>query len=80
MKQLTVARQIGGFTLIEILVAMFLLAFMSIMSYQAIDAVLKINDRSQQSLAQEARLQRAWQIIGRDIIHLRPRTDRKSVV
>lgn len=74
MKQLTVARQIGGFTLIEILVAMFLLAFMSIMSYQAIDAVLKINDRSQHSLAQEARLQRAWQIIGRDIIHLRPRT------
>ena len=74
MKQLTMARQIGGFTLIEILVAMFLLAFMSIMSYQAIDAVLKINDRSQQSLAQEARLQRAWQIIGRDIIHLRPRT------
>lgn len=74
MKQLTVARQMGGFTLIEILVAMFLLAFMSIMSYQAIDAVLKINDRSQHSLAQEARLQRAWQIIGRDIIHLRPRT------
>ena len=65
MKQPTLPRQIGGFTLIEILVAMLLLALMSMMSYQAIDAVLNVNQRSQQGLAQEARLQRAWQIIGR---------------
>jgi general secretion pathway protein J len=74
MRQPNLPRQNGGFTLIEILVAMSLLALMSMMSYQAIDAVLNINQRSQQGLAQEARLQRAWQIIGRDIIHLRPRT------
>lgn len=74
MKQPILPRQIGGFTLIEILVAMLLLALMSMMSYQAINAVLNINQRSQQGLAQEARLQRAWQIIGRDIIHLRART------
>ena len=59
MKRPIPPRQIGGFTLIEILVAMLLLALMSMMSYQAIDAVLNINQRSQQGLAQEARLQRA---------------------
>ena len=55
MKQPTRPRQIGGFTLIEILVAMLLLALMSMMSYQAINAVLNINQRCQQGLAQEAR-------------------------
>jgi general secretion pathway protein J len=74
MSQFSPIKQARGFTLIETLVAMLLLAIMSMMSYQAIEAVLLINDRSQQSLAEEARLQRAWQIIGRDIIHLQPRT------
>ena len=74
MSQFSPKTQVRGFTLIETLVAMLLLAIMSMMSYQAIEAVLLINDRSQQGLAEEARLQRAWQIIGRDIIHLRPRT------
>ncbi|MGB1243894.1 MAG: type II secretion system minor pseudopilin GspJ [Porticoccaceae bacterium] len=62
-----------GFTLIETVVAMLLLAMMSVLSYQAVEAVLNTNDRSRQSLAEEARLQRAWQIIGRDIMHLRAR-------
>ncbi len=74
MRRFSIIKQTRGFTLIETLVAMLLLAIMSMMSYQAIEAVVFINDRSQQSLAEEARLQRAWQIIGRDIIHLRPRT------
>ena len=59
-----------GFTLIETVVAMLLLAMMSVLSYQAVEAVLNTNDRSRQSLAEEARLQRALQIIGRDIMHL----------
>ena len=59
-----------GFTLIETVVAMLLLAMMSVLSYQAVEAVLNTNDRSRQSLSEEARLQRAWQIIGRDIMHL----------
>lgn len=63
----------GGFTLIETVVSMLLLAVMSVLSYQAVDAVLATNERSRQGLAEEASLQRAWQIIGRDIIHLRAR-------
>jgi len=63
----------SGFTLIETVVAMMLLALMSVLSYQAVDAVLGTNERSRQGLAEEAKLQRAWQIIGRDIMHLRAR-------
>ena len=63
----------GGFTLIETVVSMLLLAVMSVLSYQAVDAVLATNERSRQGLAEEASLQRAWQMIGRDIMHLRAR-------
>ena len=63
----------GGFTLIETVVSMLLLAVMSVLSYQAVDAVLATNERSRQGLDEEASLQRAWQIIGRDIMHLRAR-------
>ena len=66
-------RHQSGFTLIETVVAMLLLALMSVLSYQAVEAVLGTNERSRQGLAEEARLQRAWQIIGRDIMHLRAR-------
>ena len=69
---MNIRRQVG-FTLIETVVSMLLLAVMSVLSYQAVDAVLATNQRSQQDLADEAMLQRAWQIIGRDIMHLRPR-------
>jgi type II secretion system protein J len=63
----------SGFTLIETVVSLMLLAVMSVLSYQAVDVVLGTNERSRQDLADEAMLQRAWQIIGRDIMHLRPR-------
>ena len=43
------------------------------MSYQAVEVVLGTNERSRGDLADEMQLQRAWQIIGRDILHLRPR-------
>lgn len=68
-----VSRQ-RGFTLIEALVSVFLLAVLSLMSYQALDLIMGANERSRGDLASEARLQRAWQIINRDLMHLRKRT------
>ena len=62
-----------GFTLIETVVSLLLLAVVSMMSYQAVEVVLGTNERSRGDLADEMQLQRAWQIIGRDILHLRPR-------
>ncbi len=63
-----------GFTLIEVMVSVTIMAFMSVLSYQAVDVVIEVNERSRSDLAEEAKLQRAWQIIGRDLMHMRPRT------
>lgn len=62
-----------GFTLIETVVSLLLLAVVSVLSYQAVEVVLGTNERSRGALVEETQLQRAWQIIGRDILHLRPR-------
>jgi general secretion pathway protein J len=63
----------SGFTLIEAVVSLMLLAVMSVMSYQAVEVILGANDRSRGQLEDESQLHRAWQVISRDIMHLRPR-------
>ena len=67
-------QNINGFTLIEAIVSLFLLSILSIMSYQAVEVVTGVNERSRNGVEDEAKLQRAWQVIGRDILHMRPRT------
>ena len=62
-----------GFTLLETVVSLFLLAVMSVMAYQAIEAVLGANQRSQDALAEEQQLQLTWQVISNDLLHLRAR-------
>jgi type II secretion system protein J len=66
-------KQQKGFTLIESVISVLLLAVMSMMAYQATDVVLSANERSRTDLTEEIRLHRAWQIIASDLIHLRPR-------
>jgi type II secretion system protein J len=63
----------AGFTLIEAVVSLMLLAVMSVMSYQAVEVILGTNERSRGQLEDESQLHRAWQVISRDIMHLRPR-------
>jgi len=48
-----------GFTLIETVVSLLLLAVVSMMSYQAVEVVLGTNERSRGDLADEMQLQRA---------------------
>ena len=67
------ANRESGFTLIEAIVSLALLAVISVMSYQAVEVVTKVNERSRSGVASEAQLQRAWQSIGRDLMHIRPR-------
>jgi general secretion pathway protein J len=67
------AHQQRGFTLIEAVISVALLAIISLMSYQALDLIMGANERSRTDLADEAQLQRAWQIINRDMFHLRKR-------
>jgi general secretion pathway protein J len=62
-----------GFTLIETLIALSLLAIISVMSFQAIEVVINADERSRAKESGAAEIQRAWQIIHRDLIHLRNR-------
>lgn len=63
----------SGFTLIEVVVAMLLLAVMSILSWQALEAVLNANSRSEAAMQEEATLRSLWAQIDDDLFHLRPR-------
>lgn len=47
----------GGFTLVEVLVALLILAVLATMSWRGIDAMLRSRDVSQQRLEQQLRLQ-----------------------
>jgi general secretion pathway protein J len=66
-------KNLQGFTLLETIVSLFLMAVMSVMAYQAIETVLGANQRSQESLEDEQQLQLTWQIISNDFLHLRAR-------
>lgn len=62
-----------GFTLIETVVSMFLLAVMGMLGYQAVETVLGANERSRNELATEVQMHLAWQIIDDDLLHMRAR-------
>jgi len=74
MKPAKYHKRSSGFTLLEAIVSLFLLAVMSVMAYQAIESVLNTNQRSRNELSNEQQLQLAWQIISNDILHLRARS------
>lgn len=63
----------SGFTLIETLVSLSLLAIISLMSYQAIEVVIGADERSRSDQATDMQIQRAWQVIQRDLLHLKNR-------
>jgi len=50
-------RQARGFTLIEVLVALLIMATMAVMSWRGIDAIMRTREVSQASLERSARLQ-----------------------
>ena len=60
-----------GFTLIEVVVAMAILAMISLMTWQAMDLVLKSNARSEAGMADELQLQQTWRLIASDLMHIR---------
>lgn len=62
-----------GFTLLEMVVALLLLAVLSTMTFQGVQGLWRIDQNSRANGAQSAALQRAWQVIGSDLMALRPR-------
>lgn len=69
----------SGFTLIETLIALALLAIISLMSYQAIEVVIDADERSRAKQTGQAEMDRAWKIIQRDLMHIRNRPFRDGL-
>jgi len=53
----TASRRIKGFTLVEVLVALVVMATMAVMAWRGIDAIMRSRDISQSSLERSTRLQ-----------------------
>ena len=49
-------RRVGGFTLVEVLVAMVIMAIMAVMAWQGVDGIVRTRDASQARLEQTLRL------------------------
>lgn len=78
LKQINTKAQ-SGFTLIETLIALALLAIISLMSYQAIEVVIGADERSRAKQTGQAEMDRAWKIIQRDLMHVRNRPFRDGL-
>lgn len=79
LNQKNTCRDQSGFTLIETLIALSLLAIISLMSYQAIEVVIGADERSRAKQTGQAEMQRAWKIIQRDLMHMRNRQFRDGL-
>ena len=79
LNQKNTSKNQSGFTLIETLIALSLLAIISLMSYQAIEVVIGADERSRAKQTGQAEMQRAWKIIQRDLMHMRNRQFRDGL-
>lgn len=52
----TLAKRAGGFTLVEVLVAMMVMAILAVMAWQGVDGIVRTRDASQARLEQTLRL------------------------
>lgn len=69
-------RQVLGFTLVEMLVALAVFSILSVMAYRALDAVLALDERSSNTLMSDSAKHRALAILLQDFLHIRPRVVR----
>ena len=64
---MTTARCQGGFTLLEILVALAVFAILSMMAYSGLAAILDAQEATRPRSAQLAQLQSAWYFLNEDL-------------
>src|SRR5262245_51252144 len=72
-------RRQAGFTLLEILVSMVILAIMGLMAYRAVSEARVAVDNAEGHLARLRGVQRAVQLIATDFRTLAPRPVRESI-
>ena len=72
-------RRQQGFTLVEIMVALLIMAVLSVLAYNAFDGVLLVENRSKEDFLAENRRSLAVSIILNDFLHLRARPARDQL-
>lgn len=65
-----------GFTLIEVLVALIIFTLITILGFRALTYILDYVERDESYYQDQDRIQRAWNILLQDMLHLRPRAVR----
>ena len=73
------SRHNRGFTLVELLVAMFIAAIMFAVGYGAINQAMKNRDALQEHQARLTELQTAFRVLEQDFVQLQPRPIRQPV-
>lgn len=71
-------RRQNGFTLIEIVVSLFIFAVLSVMAWQGLYQIVQVEQRSREQSVEQNDLSRAWAILVQDLLHLRSRAVRNS--
>lgn len=64
--------QQAGFTLVEMIIAIALSVVVATMAYQALDGAIRNSERTKEVLNEINQLDKAWQIIGRDMRNVVP--------
>ncbi len=62
----------AGITLVEMLVALMIFALVGVASFTTLDTILRVRERSDGRLEQLARMDRALQVFGRDVVQSDP--------
>ncbi len=65
-------RQLQGFTLLEVMIALVITALIAAMAFESLDAADEGATRTNEVLAEINRLDRAWQLIAADLRHIIP--------
>lgn len=66
----------SGFTLIEIIVALVIFSVITIACVRALTFILDYVEREQNFYQDQSHIQRTWNIVFQDLLHMRPRTER----
>lgn len=73
------ARGVQGLTLIEVLIAVFILALVAVISFQSLDATIRSKEAVEDNLAKLARIDRAWLLIEADLKNTLSHTRRQTL-
>lgn len=74
----TFRRHRAGFTLIEVVVSLFIFAMLSVMAWQGLYQVVSTDERSRTQSVEQNELAKAWAILVQDFLHLRSRAVRNE--